>query len=97
MKDITLGYAFCGSFCTIKKSLAALKALVDEGYKIKPIMSQIVYSTDTRFGKAEELIKEVEEICGEKIIHDIAAAEPIGPKNLLDMIVVSPCTGNTAA
>ena len=52
MKDITLGYAFCGSFCKIKKSLVALKALADEGYKIKPIMSQIVYNTDTRFGKA---------------------------------------------
>lgn len=97
MEDIILGYAFCGSFCTIKKSLAALKALASEGYKIKPIMSQIVYNTDTRFGKAEDLIREVEEICGEEIIHDIAAAEPIGPKNLLDMIVVSPCTGNTAA
>lgn len=97
MKDITLGYAFCGSFCTIKKSLAALKTLAESGYKIKPIMSQIVYNTDTRFGKAEDLISEVEEICGEKIIHDIAAAEPIGPKNLLDIIVVSPCTGNTAA
>ena len=97
MKDITLGYAFCGSFCTIKKSLAALKALAESGYKIKPIMSQIVYNTDTRFSKAEDLIHEVEEICGEKIIHDIAAAEPIGPNNLLDIIVVSPCTGNTVA
>ena len=97
MKDITLGYAFCGSFCTLKKSLAALKALAESGYKIKPIMSQIVYNTDTRFSKAEDLIHEVEEICGEKIIHDIAAAEPIGPKNLLDIIVVSPCTGNTIA
>ena len=95
MKDITLGYAFCGSFCTLKKSLAALKALAESGYKIKPIMSQIVYNTDTRFSKAEDLIHEVEEICGEKIIHDIA--EPIGPKNLLDIIVVSPCTGNTIA
>ena len=57
MKDITLGYAFCGSFCTIKQSLNALKELNREGYKIKPIMSQIVYNTDTRFGKANELIK----------------------------------------
>lgn len=97
MENITLGYAFCGSFCTIKKSLAALKELARNDIKIKQIMSQIVYNTDTRFGKAEDLIKEVEEICGEKIIHDIAAAEPIGPKNLLDIIVVSPCTGNTIA
>ena len=60
-------------------------------------MSQIVYTTDTRFGKAAALIDEVETLCKEKIIHDIAAAEPIGPKNLLDIIVVSPCTGNTLA
>lgn len=97
MENITLGYAFCGSFCTIKNSLAALKELSRLNIKIKPIMSGIVYSTDTRFGKAEDLIKEVEEICGEKIIHDIAGAEPIGPKNLLDIIAVAPCTGNTAA
>lgn len=97
MKDITLGYAFCGSFCTIKQSLSALKELAALDIKIKPIMSQIVYNTDTRFGRAEDLIKEVEEICGEKIIHDIAAAEPIGPKALLDILVVAPCTGNTIA
>lgn len=97
MEKINLGYAFCGSFCTIKQSLNALKELSKMNYKIKPIMSQIVYTTDTRFGKAEDLIKETEEICGEKVIHDIAAAEPIGPKNLLDIIVVAPCTGNTIA
>ena len=97
MKEITLGYAFCGSFCTIKQSVEALKMLVHEGYKIRPIMSQIVYSTDTRFGKACDLIEEVEDLCKEKIIHDIVSAEPIGPKNLLDAIAVSPCTGNTLA
>lgn len=97
MENITLGYAFCGSFCTINESLAVLKELAKENIKIKPIMSQIVYSTDTRFTKADELIKTVEEICNEKVIHTIAAAEPIGPKNLLDIIVVAPCTGNTLA
>ena len=95
MENITLGYAFCGSFCTIQESLAVLKELAKEKIKIKPIMSEIVYSTDTRFTKAEELIKTVEDICGEKIKHTITAAEPIGPKNLLDVIVVAPCTGNT--
>ena len=97
MKNITVGYAFCGSFCTLKQSLQALKKLKEEGYKLKPIMSDIVYSSDTRFFKAQDLIKEVENICEEKIIHDIIAAEPIGPKNLLDIIVVAPCTGNTLA
>lgn len=97
MKNITLGYAFCGSFCTIKQSLDALRELSALDVKIIPIMSHIVYNTDTRFGKAEDLIAEVEELCKQKIIHDIPAAEPIGPKNLLDAIVVAPCTGNTAA
>lgn len=97
MENITLGYAFCGSFCTIKESLAALKELAKENIKIKPIMSPIVYNTDTRFTKAKELIAEVEDICGEKVIHDIVGAEPIGPKNLLDIIVVAPCTGNSLA
>lgn len=97
MKKIVLGYAFCGSFCTIKQSLEALKELVNQGYAVKPIMSQIVYNTDTRFCKAKDLIEEVENLCGEKIINTIAAAEPIGPKNLLDIIVVAPCTGNTLA
>lgn len=95
MKDITLGYAFCGSFCTVKQSLSALRELSRQDINIQPIMSEIVYSTDTRFIKADELKQEVEEICGRKIIHNIPSAEPIGPKNLLDIIVVAPCTGNT--
>jgi len=95
MENIILGYAFCGSFCTHRDSLKALEELAKENIKIRPIMSQIVYNTDTRFGKAADLITTVEGLTGEKIIHDIAAAEPIGPKNLLDIIVVSPCTGNT--
>ncbi len=97
MHDITLGYAFCGSFCTISQSLKELEKLSKLDIKIKPIMSEIVYKTDTRFGKAADLIERVEDLCGEKIIHDITAAEPIGPKGLLDIIVVSPCTGNTTA
>lgn len=97
MQNITLGYAMTGSFCTIAQSLKALKALSEYDIKIKPIMSQIVYTTDTRFGKAKELIEEVEKICKDKIIHDVVGAEPIGPKNLLDILVVAPATGNTLA
>ena len=97
MKNINLGYAFCGSFCTLKESVAALKELAKLDIKIIPIMSQIVYTTDTRFGKAEDFINEIEEICQQKIIHTVPAAEPIGPKNLLDVLVVAPCTGNTIA
>ncbi len=96
MQNIKLGYAFCGSFCTINKSLAVLKELAKrDDIDITPIMSEITYTTDTRFAKSSEFNAAVEEICGKKIIHTVPAAEPIGPKNLLDIIVVAPCTGNT--
>lgn len=95
MKNVTLGYAFCGSFCTMRKSIEALKKLSSLDFNIKPIMSEIVYNTDTRFGKADDFKKEIEEVTGNKIIHTIPEAEPIGPKNLLDIIIVAPCTGNT--
>ncbi len=97
MHNIKVGFAFCGSFCTLSKSLEALKELKKEYSDITPIMSQITYSTDTRFFKAEDFKAQVEEICQKKIIHTIDGAEPIGPKNLLDVIVVCPCTGNTLA
>ena len=92
-----IGYAFCGSFCTHKKSLEQLKCLRKRGYDILPIMSDNVYNTDTYFGKAEDLKKEVEEITGKKIVHSIVDAEPLGPKIQLDALVIAPCTGNTLA
>lgn len=92
-----IGYAFCGSFCTHKRSLEVLKELKKNGYDILPIMSECVYTTDTRFGRAKDLIDTVEEITGNKVIHTIKDAEPLGPKIKLDALVVSPCTGNTLA
>lgn len=95
MSKITVGFAVCGSFCTFKKVIPQMQKLVDNGYRVLPIMSGIAYSTDTRFGKASDFIKEIENICGEKIIYTIKDAEPIGPKKLLDILVIAPCTGNT--
>lgn len=92
-----IGYAFCGSFCTHKNSLEQLKALTEKGYDILPIMSDNVYNTDTRFGSAKDLINKVEEITGNKVVHTIVEAEPLGPKIKLDALIVSPCTGNTLA
>ena len=92
-----LGYAFCASFCTHAASLAALSELVGLGYEIQPIMSENAYSTDTRFGKAAELVARVESLCGREVIHTIAAAEPLGPKMPLDALIIAPCTGNTLA
>lgn len=95
MEKETVGFALCGSFCTFKKVIPQMKQLVNEGYKVIPIMSHTAYSTDTRFGEAKDFNNEIEEICKEKIIHTIKGAEPIGPKELLDVLVIAPCTGNT--
>ena len=92
-----IGYAMCGSFCTHKASLLQLESLVTRGIEVVPIMSEIVYSTSTRFGEASELIRRVEELCGRKVIHSIVDAEPLGPKVELDAMIICPCTGNTLA
>ena len=92
-----IGYAFCGSFCTVAKSMKIMRELAAEGNDILPIVSEAVYNTDTRFGKAEDTVREIEHICGKKAIHSIVEAEPIGPQIALDMLVVAPCTGNTLA
>ena len=91
------GYAFCGSFCTLADSTAQLSTLLAAGIEIQPIMSEIAYETDTRFGKAEMWKKRIREMCGRDIIHTIPEAEPLGPKTPLDMLIISPCTGNTLA
>lgn len=92
-----IGYAFCGSFCTHKKSLAELENLVKKGYEVLPIMSESVCNTDTRFGTAMELISKVEGITGKHIVKTIVEAEPLGPKIHLEALIISPCTGNTLA
>ncbi|MDD6284319.1 MAG: dipicolinate synthase subunit B [Firmicutes bacterium] len=97
MKPIRLGYAMCGSFCTFGQAKELLRRLADDGYDITPIMSNNAYTTDTRFGTARDHIAEIEEICGKPLIHTIAQAEPIGPKALLDALLIAPCTGNTLA
>ncbi len=97
IKGTKIGYAICGSFCTFRKSINELKKLAEAGGDIYPIMSANAYSLDTRFGKAADFIGEIEEICGKNIIHTITQAEPIGPKKMLDVLVISPCTGNTLA
>ncbi len=92
-----IGYCFCGSFCTLSRSIEMMRRLGEQGNIILPIMNDSVYSTDTRFGKASDIVRTVEDICRHPVIHSIADAEPIGPKMRLDMLVVAPCTGNTLA
>lgn len=97
LKGINLGLCMCGSFCTYKKSFEAIERLKKIGVNIYPVMSKISYTTDTRFGKALEFRKRLEDITGNKIIDSVFSAEPIGPQNFLDIMLVAPCTGNTMA
>jgi dipicolinate synthase subunit B len=88
-----IGYCFTGSFCTFRKSIDEMKKLVKEKKAIIfPIMSYNSYNLDTKFGKAQDFINEIEEITGNKIIHSIQDAEPIGPKDMFDILIVAPCT-----
>ena len=93
---MNIGFAMCGSFCTfdevfpIAENLAAQHTLI-------PIFSNIVAAADTRFGTAKENWEKMTEICGREPISSIAGSEPIGPKKLLDVLLIAPCTGNTLA
>jgi len=95
MAETRIGFAITGSFCTFKAVFPQMELLVQKGYHVTPIMSPNAYATDTRFGAAEDWIRRAEEITGEHVIHTIAQAEPIGPKKLLDLLIIAPCTGNT--
>lgn len=90
-------YCFTGSFCTFSKSLEQVKKLVDEGNNVLPVMSFNAYNTNTRFGTAEYFRNKLFEITHNDIIHTIEDAEPIGPKNMGDILVIAPCTSNTIA
>lgn len=95
LDGLKIGFAITGSFCTIDKVLPEIERLIKEGANISPIISESVNATDTRFGRAEDLKMRLEGLTGNNIIKTIVQAEPIGPKSLLDVLVVAPCTGNT--
>lgn len=97
IKDKKIGVIMTGSFCTFSKVIEQIKELVKRGADVLPIMSYNSYELDTKFGEAEEIIKKVEDITGKKIIHTIQGAEPIGPKQLTDIMLIAPCSGNTIA
>ena len=97
MEKKKIGFAMCGSFCTFQPALEQLHRLAEEGHSLLPIMSYNASSTDTRFGRVSDFIWELEDTCGKKVIKTIPDAEPIGPKHMVDLMVVAPCTGNTLA
>ena len=96
-KSVRIGCAMTGSFCTFRKVFQAWQALAETGAALTPIMSQAAYESDTRFYPAAEARRIFREICGREIWHTIVETEPIGPKKLLDLLIIAPCTGNTLA
>ena len=97
MDKIKVGFAITGSFCTFERALKQIEYFVSKGMEVLPIMSFNAYGIDTRFGSASDFISRIESITRNKIIATIRDAEPIGPKNLTDVLVILPCTGNTLA
>lgn len=93
---MTIGFAVCGSFCTYQQVFPVMEALAEK-HTVIPIFSEISYTTDSRFGTHTDHIDHATQICGREILHTIAQVEPIGPKELLDALIIAPCTGNTLA
>lgn len=95
LKDKNIGFCLTGSFCTFKNTILQMRELLKEKANIIPIMSYNAYKTDSKFGKAKDFIKEIEELTNHKIINTIKDAESIGTKKMTDIMIIAPCTGNT--
>ena len=97
MREERVGFALTGSFCTLQTALEAMETLAEVYPNLVPIVSPAVAETDTRFGRAEDFRQKIVELCDRGILSEIREVEPIGPKQLLDVLVIAPCTGNTLA
>jgi len=95
MEERQIGFAFCGSYCTYGRAMEALEEAAARWSRVIPIVAESGVVTDTRFGEAHEWMMEMERICGRRPITSIKEAEPIGPRKLLDALIICPCTGNT--
>ena len=91
-----IGFALCGSFCTVRSALVELEKLT-LSHEVQGIVSESVFTTNTRFSPANEVIDEIKQLTGKEVIHSIVEAEPLGPKSPLEALVICPCTGNTLA
>lgn len=92
LKGKKIGFVLTGSFCTFSKTIPKMRELIQREAEVIPIMSFNSYNMDTKFGKAKDFIDKIEEITGNRIIHTIKDAEPIGPKKMTDIMVVAPCS-----
>lgn len=93
---MTIGFAMTGSFCTFARVLPVMEE-ISELHTVIPIFSEASYSIDSRFGTSQNFITQVTQLCGQAPLHTLAQVEPIGPKKILDALIIAPCTGNTLA
>jgi len=93
---MNIGFAMCGSFCTYASVFPVMEILTQQ-HNVIPIFSHAAYTIDSRFGTAQSHIRRAEDVCGKPPLHTIDQVEPIGPKKLLDALIIAPCTGNTLA
>ncbi len=93
---MTIGFALCGSFCTFSRVFPLMESLAQR-HSLIPIFSQASATVDSRFGSAQSHLQQAQALCGRPPLTTIAEVEPIGPKKLLDALVIAPCTGNTLA
>ncbi|WP_053362170.1 dipicolinate synthase subunit B [Bacillus sp. FJAT-27251] len=93
LKGKRIGFGLTGSHCTYDAVFPEIEKLVKEGAEVVPVVSYTVQSTDTRFGNGEDWVKRIEELTGNNVINSIVKAEPLGPKQPLDCMVISPMTG----
>ena len=94
---VRAGFALCGSYCTFEKAIEQMARLARENYDLYPILSEKSASEDTRFGAAEDMVKRAEQITGTGVLSTSVETEPIGPKEMCDLLLIAPCTGNTLA
>lgn len=97
LKGKKVGFVLTGSFCTFSHTIPKMTEIIKRGGEVIPIMSYNAYNLDSKFGKAKEFIDKIENITNHKIINTIIDAEPIGPKNMTDIMIIAPCSGNTLA
>ena len=95
LKDENIVFGITGSFYNFKNIILQIRELIKEGANIIPIMSYSAYSIDTKFGKAKDYISEIEELTGNKIFHTIKDVERFLSRDINDIMIIAPCTGNT--
>ena len=97
LKNKNIVFCLTGSFCNFKNTMLQMKELVKVKANVIPIMSYTAYKLDTKFGIAKDYIKQIEELTGKEIIHTITDTKQLEYKNITDIMIIAPCTGNSLA